>query len=1177
MDGDGKPDLAVATNARETGMVSVFRNNMSGNGNFDMNSFDPRVDFTTGAYSNPRSLAIGDLDVDGRPDLAVVNSNLSTLSVFRNTSSIGRIDMALKVDFTTGAYSSLYSFSSSVAIGDLNGDRRPDLAVQNQGLNMVSVLFSNTTSSVGIDMNSFAPKVDFTTGINSSPISVAIGDLTGDGTPDLAVANQSSNTVSVFRNTSMSGSIGTGSFAPKVDFATGSQPYLLAIGDLDGDGKPDLATANSSSNTVSVLRNASNNADLSALTLSVGSLNPAFATANIAYTKTVSNATNSVKVTPTLEDANASVTVNGIPVVSAASGNFTLYEGSNTITIVVTAQNATTKTYTITIIRLILPTFDAIAPICSGATIAALPTTSNNDIQGTWSPVLNNTLTTTYTFTPNAGQNASSTTILITVTDNPVATASSSSSVCSGNSILLTGGGVGTYAWSGPDSFSSTAKSPTITNATASKSGTYTLTVTNANGCTSTATTSVTVNPNPVATASSSTPTICAGNTLSLTGGGVGTYAWSGPNAFSSTNQSPMITSATTFMSGTYTLTVTNANGCASTATTSVTVNANPVATASSSSSVCSGNTISLTGGGVGTYAWSGPNSFSSTAQSPTITNATASTSGKYTLSVTNESGCTSTATTSVTVNPIVVIPTPQANTQIYFGASVTLTATGCSNSNDSFKWYQSSDNTLVTMPVSPPVTTNYYAKCETTFNSVTCPSSKSNDATLRVVNRIFVDISKIIAPIQNGNSWATAYGNLQTALAAATANVEIWVAKGIYKPTITTTRTIYFEIPTDVKVYGGFAGTENTLNDRNFTTNVSILSGDIGIPNLSTDNSYHVVVLSGSSNTTLLDGFTITRGSANFNPKINSYSAVNNPNSPAQSGASIETGGGILVLNAGKPIIAHCSFVANNAIFGGGICCVDGSTPTINACIISNNESTFGSAMYAQNASHFTMNNVLITANKGLGCVYNNLSNPTLTNCTIASNGGYNGAILNSQSQPSVKNSIIWGNVGPFSDTQSIITYSVVQGGYLGVGNMNTDPQLVNPAAFGPAPNTTGDYHLKGTSLAIDRGDNGSVSLTNKDLDGNTRRFSGGRVDMGAYEFQGTGTSTLIISVVTGLWEANSTWDLGRVPQLGDYVIIDNNHIVILSTTGIAKSLEYRGNGMLKSNAVTSKLKLGF
>ena len=135
----------------------------------------------------------------------------------------------------------------------------------------------------------------------------------------------------------------------------------------------------------------------------------------------------------------------------------------------------------------------------------------------------------------------------------------------------------------------------------------------------------------------------------------------------------------------------------------------------------------------------------------------------------------------------------------------------------------------------------------------------------------------------------------------------------------------------------------------------------------------------------------------------------------------------------------------------------------------------------------------------------------------------------------------------------------------------------MVNPAAFEPAPNTTGDYHLKAISLAIDRGDNGNISLTDKDLDRNLRRFAGGRVDMGAYEFQGNGTSTLIISVVTGPWEANSTWDIGRMPQLGDYVIIDNNHVVTLSTTGIAKNLEYRGTGTLKFNSATSKLEIGF
>jgi hypothetical protein len=436
------------------------------------------------------------------------------------------------------------------------------------------------------------------------------------------------------------------------------------------------------------------------------------------------------------------------------------------------------------------------------------------------------------------------------------------------------------------------------------------------------------------------------------------------------------------------------------------------------------------------------------------------------------------------------------------------------------------------------------------------------------------VDITKIAAPIQNGNAWATAYGNLQTGLAAATPGVEVWVAKGTYKPTNTAARTIYFDIPNNVKVYGGFAGTEDNLIDRNFRTNVSILSGDIGTQNLADDNSYHVVSFIGSSITTVLDGFTITGGNASFDPKVNGLPL--GPNL-APSGGSVQTGGGILMYNAAKPMIANCSIIKNNAWFGGGIFCIDGSIPTIRECNISNNESTFGSAIYAQSASNFIAQNVLIVSNKGVGGVYNNTSNPVLTNCTIASNGGYSGGIFNAASQPVVKNSILWGNVGPFNDTQSIITYSIIQSGYTGVGNLNIDPQLVNPAAFGPAPNTTGDYRLKAVSLAIDRANNGSISLTDKDLDGNLRRFAGGRVDMGAFEFQGTATATLVISVQTGNWESNSTWDIGRVPQLGDYVIIDNNHIVTLSSTGIAKNLEYRGTGQLKFNTNTSKIEIGF
>jgi gliding motility-associated-like protein len=246
LDGDGKPDLAVANESGNT--VSVLHNT-STSGSITAASFAASVDFSTGSGSLPFSVAIGDLDGDGKPDLAVANRSFASVSVFRNTSTSGSItsgSFAAKVDFVTGF------LPFSVAIGDLDGDGKPDLAVANRTGNTISVL-RNTSASGSITSGSFAAKVDFATGI--SPQSVAIGDLDGDGKPDLVSANFSSNTVSVLRNTSASGSITSGSFAAKVDFATGTNPQSVAIGDLDGDGRPDLAVTNFNSNTVSILRN----------------------------------------------------------------------------------------------------------------------------------------------------------------------------------------------------------------------------------------------------------------------------------------------------------------------------------------------------------------------------------------------------------------------------------------------------------------------------------------------------------------------------------------------------------------------------------------------------------------------------------------------------------------------------------------------------------------------------------------------------------------------------------------------------------------------------------------------------------------------------------------------------------------------------------------------------------
>ena len=150
----------------------------------------------------------------------------------------GNINFTDKQDIATGTN------PFSVAIGDLDGDGKPDLAVANSSSDKVSVL-RNTSTSGSI---SFAGKVDYATG--SSPHSVCIGDIDGDGKPDLALANNA-GTLTVYRNISSSGSF---SFDSRVDFTAGSNPWSVSIGDLDGDGKPDLVTANQNGNSISILK-----------------------------------------------------------------------------------------------------------------------------------------------------------------------------------------------------------------------------------------------------------------------------------------------------------------------------------------------------------------------------------------------------------------------------------------------------------------------------------------------------------------------------------------------------------------------------------------------------------------------------------------------------------------------------------------------------------------------------------------------------------------------------------------------------------------------------------------------------------------------------------------------------------------------------------------------------------
>ena len=314
------------------------------------------------------------------------------------------------------------------------------------------------------------------------------------------------------------------------------------------------------------------------------------------------------------------------------------------------------------------------------------PNSFTSNVQSPTIPSVTAAAAGTYTLTvTNSSGCTASTTVDVTIDPLPVPVATATTP-CVGGTLTFTGApaGMTTYAWTGPNSFTSNVQSPTIPSVTAAAAGTYTLTVTNSSGCTASTTVDVTINPLPVPVATATTP--CVGGTLTFTGApaGMTTYAWTGPNSFTSNVQSPTIPSVTAAAAGTYTLTVTNSSGCTASTTVDVTINPLPVPVATATTP-CVGGTLTFTGApaGMTTYAWTGPNSFTSNVQSPTIPSVTAAAAGTYTLTVTNSSGCTASTTVDVTMNPLPV-PVATATTPCVGG---TLTFTGAPAGMTTYAW----------------------------------------------------------------------------------------------------------------------------------------------------------------------------------------------------------------------------------------------------------------------------------------------------------------------------------------------------------------------------------------------------------------------------------------------------------------------------------------------------------
>jgi len=283
----------------------------------------------------------------------------------------------------------------------------------------------------------------------------------------------------------------------------------------------------------------------------------------------------------------------------------------------------------------------------------------------------------------------------------------------------------------------------------------------------------------------------------------------------------------------------------------------------------------------------------------------------------------------------------------------------------------------------------------------------------------IYVD-ADATSGVNNGESWANAYIDLQDGLATVTSGDEIWVAKGTYKPTTKADRTISFAMKDGVAIYGGFTGTETARNQRDWTTNVTILSGNIGNSNDARDNSYHVLTSSGATitSTSVLDGFTITGSNADGNFSNSSGGGMyNDGSSPTVtnctfSGNTARNGSGMYNTSS-SPVVTNCTFSGNSTTGGGGGGMYnESSNPMITNCTLLKNIGGIGGGIYNKNSSP-TLVNSTFSENTALGTaggIYNKDSNPTIINCTFSENsaGGNGGGMYNADSNPTITNCTI-------------------------------------------------------------------------------------------------------------------------------------------------------------------------
>ena len=351
---------------------------------------------------------------------------------------------------------------------------------------------------------------------------------------------------------------------------------------------------------------------------------------------------------------------------------------------------------------------------------------------------------------------------------------------------------------------------------------------------------------------------------------------------------------------------------------------------------------------------------------------------------------------------------------------AITLTGTASSNSPAATLTWSAPSGTIAPGTGSP---VTYTCAPSTTTTVVPVTLSSSNGASGCAPDNDVINITctgvaatSCIVHVANsgidtndGSNWAKALANVQPAIdmaaskvsAGTCSSVEVWVAAGTYKPTYQTdssdARTATFQLAPNVALYGGFSGTESIVSARSIANNVTTLSGDIGIANDTSDNSYHVVT--GVTGATI-DGFTITGSNANGWDAVRYY------------------GGGMYNYIA-SPTVANCTFSGNSAYQGGGGIYTYGASPTVVNCTFSGNSAAAYGGGMRNDPSSPTVSNCTFSGNStgsGGGGIFNGYSSPTVTNCTLSGNSAYDGGGMEDFfSSSTVSNCTFSNNSAPF------------------------------------------------------------------------------------------------------------------------------------------------------------------